>query len=123
MATFVDGPAADVYLSLRRAPKLLRVVRSSKGNWDALDQLDDTPKPSETIFVYELMNVPQIVHMKMSPRSLSGYYAINANYRLYHWQPADEEMRDTEKWRAWCADAAKKLELFSPEMEDSDVLL
>lgn len=39
MITFRDGPAAGQVLQLRRVPVLLRVVCSSRGNWDALDQL------------------------------------------------------------------------------------
>ena len=101
MVSLVDGPAADETLALRRAPRLLRVVRSRNGKWDALDQLDDEPKPTETIFVYERMNIPRMGHMCMSPRSQSGWYAI-ANYRLFQDQPADEIMRDTQKWREWC---------------------
>lgn len=46
MTTFTDGPAAETVLELRRAPKFLRVVRDADGTVDALDQLNDTPKPS-----------------------------------------------------------------------------
>lgn len=55
MTRFEDGPAAGVNLSLRRAPMFLRVVQNNQtGEWDALDQLDDTPEKNETIFVYKV---------------------------------------------------------------------
>ena len=50
---FIDGPAKGVVLDLERTPHYLRVVHDSETwQWDALDQLDDEPKPTETIFVY-----------------------------------------------------------------------
>jgi hypothetical protein len=32
---------------------LLRVVQAQSGRWDCLDQLEDEPRPTETIHLYE----------------------------------------------------------------------
>lgn len=111
MIKFLDGPAADEVLFLRRAPVLLRVTRSPTGKWDALDQLDDEPRPREKIFVYRRVSEPTRYHMKMCPRSGSGFY-MNAEYKLFAEQPADEIMRETVAWRKWCEE--KKAEENSP---------
>lgn len=52
MITFLDGPAANQTLMLKRIPKLLRVVLEKTGGIDALDQLEDVPNDDETIVVY-----------------------------------------------------------------------
>ena len=103
MVKFLDGPAAGVTLSLHRAPVLLRVVRSRNGNWDALDQLDDEPKPSETIHVYRLASEVTNIHLCIRGKGKrgSGWYAM-AEYRELPEQPGDEHTRSTEAWRAWC---------------------
>lgn len=49
MIEFLDGPAGNKTLELRRAPVYLRVVIDADGNIDALDQLDDRPKEDERI--------------------------------------------------------------------------
>lgn len=85
---------------LRRAPKLLRVVVSPHGKLDALDQLEDEPRPREKVFVYERVGEPSWVHIKMSPRSSSGYYA-QVTYRFIDEQPSDGAIRDTRSWRGW----------------------
>jgi hypothetical protein len=108
MITLLDGPAADRSLALRRAPVFLRVVekpraRKDDNRWDALDLLSDVPHSSEKIHVYFRVTYPRWLHMKCSPRSASGYYAI-ANYRYVVNQPADAVVRDTERWRQWCRD-------------------
>lgn len=101
MVSFKDGPAADVVLPLRRAPKLLRVVVSRKGIWDALDQLDDTPNPQEAIHVYRLTARATWMHIRATKRSASGMYAM-ADYAFVADPPAEEDLRDNARWRAWC---------------------
>ena len=103
MIKFLDGPAADVVLALRRAPVLLRVVRGPRGKWDALDQLDDTPEPNETIFVYRVVGTPTWVHFccRGKGKRESGVY-WSGEYRLLDFQPTDEQMRTNEAWAAWC---------------------
>ncbi len=102
MTKFLDGPAADQILALRRAPLLLRVVQNPKGEWDALDQLGDTPGDKEKIFVYVLTEKAGYMHIcvRGKGRKGGGYYAV-ANYR-YVPDAHPNCLRDTEAWRAWC---------------------
>lgn len=102
MVSFLDGPAAGQSLALRRAPKLLRVVRGRGGAWDALDQLDDEPKRTEQIYVYLRQEDPKPtwIHLCMRPRSASGTY-WTADYRYLPEQPADSQIRGTAAWRSW----------------------
>lgn len=46
MTTFIDGPAKGQTLMLRRNPVYL-IVTEENGKFDALDQLEDAPKPTE----------------------------------------------------------------------------
>lgn len=100
MTRFEGGPAHDEVLMLHRSPKLLRVVISPRGRVDALDQLDDEPRPKEKVSVYERVGEPFRVHIRMSPRSASGYYA-QATYKYLDEQPAADVIRDTHGWREW----------------------
>jgi len=52
MTRFLDGPAAGKTLSLSYAPMYLRVVIDPKGNVDALDAPDDSPRPGEIVHLY-----------------------------------------------------------------------
>lgn len=112
MVEFIDGPAAGESLALRRIPILLRVVQSRNGKWDALDQLDDEPKPTETIFVYRRRNDLGVSHYHICSRGRgkreSGIY-WNAKYAFLPEQPADEEIRGTAAWRRWATDALIQL--------------
>ena len=101
MINFVDGPAAGQSLALRRAPTFLRVVRSQSGEWDALDQLDDEPKPRELVFAYYLATPQSRYHLKCSRRGASGWY-VSASYAFHPEQPDEATLRDTMQWRAWC---------------------
>lgn len=102
MTTFLDGPAAHVMLTLQRAPLFLRVVAGGllKDKWDALDQLDDHPAPTEALYAYRLAGKPGMCHVDRS-RGRSSWYTI-AQYAFVLEQPADEIMRDTKAWRVWC---------------------
>ncbi len=106
MIRFLDGPAAGQVLTLQRAPVLLRVVQNRKGDWDALDQLSDTPAADETIHVYRIEGVPTRMHVsgRTGPkggRRFGAWYAC-AEYRLLPFQPTDEQARTNEAWAAWC---------------------
>lgn len=72
MTTFVDGPAKGKNLSLKRAPRFLRVVCEGS-TWDALDQPDDTPKETEKLFAYEIVGEPYRVHLHCSG-GRGGFY-------------------------------------------------
>lgn len=103
MSTFLDGPAQGKGLMLRRAPLLLRVViDETDGSVDALDQLDDTPGPSERIHVYKRVSEAQTVHLcaRGKARGASGWYQM-ADYQ--HLPTVDgERLRETQAWRDWC---------------------
>jgi len=108
MTEFDDGPAKGQVLQLRRAPLFLRVVldtRSGKGEWDGLDQLDDTPRTYETVYVYRRVGAPGYYFPDWTEggRRKGGRFA-RARYRFYGQQPGDATTRDTATWRAWCLD-------------------
>jgi len=104
MTTFIDGPAAGQPLMLRRAARFIRVVESD-GKWDALDQPEDTPKPDEKIYAYEVRGEVGSCHIQMRGKYKGGggFYPI-ASYGFVEKQPDDATMRDTAKWRQWCSD-------------------
>lgn len=108
MVEFIDGPAQGV-LMLKRAPLFLRAVVDNKGDIDALDQPDDTPKKTEKIHVYKREGEFNRVHIRMSPRSASGFYMM-AQYR-YLPDIAGEDFRDNSKWQAWATARAKEMEI------------
>jgi len=103
MTTFTDGPAAGTVLELRRAPKFLRVVRDADGTVDALDQLNDTPKPSETILAYRLVKHLGTVHLNRRDRHgrHTGGTLQFATYALIVPQPDDSDMRLNARWQMW----------------------
>jgi hypothetical protein len=102
MISFVDGPAKGVVLELRRCPLFLRVVQTPSGGWDALDQLDDEPEESETIYVYRRNDEPppSRIHLCRRGKGLSGWFWI-AQYSVLDEQPSDSEVRSTDSWRRW----------------------
>lgn len=105
MIRFLDGPAAGVALFLKRAPVYLRAVMAHDDGqsveWDALDQLDDTPKDSEGVVAYKRVGSVGWVHIDRSNPRRGEWYRIG-EYKLCAEQPAEEDMRDTARWRAWC---------------------
>lgn len=107
MIRLIDGEAAGETLMLRRAPKLLRVVKSPRGNWDALDQLSDQPKPNEKIFVYQRRDDLEVgtyhLCIRGKGKKEGGWYA-RASYSVLPSQPADELVRTTDAWRQWASE-------------------
>lgn len=97
MTTFKDGPAKGQKLNLSRTPIFLRVTHDkTTGKWDALNQLEDTAKPEETILVYRATsNRPMGISCGGSGCRLMMQYAIYWN------QPADEILRDNKQWVDW----------------------
>lgn len=96
---FIDGAAQGVALTLNRTPMMLRVVVNSKGGWDALDELNDTPLLDETIHVYYTIHTPSRVHVKAQTKKLSGW-SLWLHYQEYR-NPGDQHLRTTEAWNAW----------------------
>jgi len=95
VSTFVHGPADGRTLALRRAPALLRVVVDEDGTVDALDQLEDEPRPGERVHVYVRVKSP--AHVCSSDR---GCFEV-AEYE--HVPDVDgEQLRATSAWREWC---------------------
>lgn len=111
MTIFLDGPAANTFstpLLLKRAPHFLRAVQAPDGTWDALDQLDDTPKPEETVVAYVMVTGPRSVHIcARGKNNRSGWYQGGDN-RVVEPQPTDAQLRDTTAWRAWVAEQVGK---------------
>lgn len=99
MITFLDGPAVDARLNLARTPRFLRVVVDQDGTVDALDQLTDTPRPTEAIYVYRLASMGDWVIY--CTRGQGCHRAVSATYKLYPQQPTDDEARDAQRWAAW----------------------
>lgn len=113
MTRFDDGPAAGKILRLQRAPIFLRVVIEGdlfSGEVDALDQPEDTPKPTEKIIVYVRRGAAGRCHLLCSPRKNSGFFSL-ANYRHYPTQPPEDAARDPEKWSEWAR--AQEAQLFT----------
>lgn len=104
MMKFIDGPAAGQVLALHRTPILIRAVVNSKGKWDALDQLSDTPSADERIFLYILAEKPMPVHI--NAKKGGGWYGIGT-YAYVPEQPSDTDMRD--RWQEWCDENEERL--------------
>ena len=102
MTKFEDGPAKGQTLMLQRAPIFLRVVETD-GKWDALDQVNDTPKHNEKIFAYLITERPGRCHLYFGG-GRGGWYMI-ARYRVVAEQPTEAVMKSTTDWRAWCESA------------------
>jgi hypothetical protein len=60
--------------------------------------LEASPKPEERIIVYRLVSLDGWVHVKA--RTGGGMFS-SATYQLHEPQPADDDVRDTAKWRSW----------------------
>jgi len=105
MVSFLDGPAAGVVLELHRAPVFLRVLQDTRGldQWDACDQLIDTPCADEIVTVYVRIGKAGWVHIDFTDKAgrRRGETYATAEYRLHDEQPADEIVRSQSRWRAW----------------------
>lgn len=100
MTGFHGGPADGRSLSCRRAPIFLRVVIGPRGKLDALDQLLDEPRKTETIHVYRKRDGSG-GHVCVRP---GGCFEMGE----YDYLPdvVGEEMRETSVWRAWVDERA-----------------
>jgi len=102
MITFLDGPAEGQLMSLQRTPIMLRVVRSPSGICDALDLLTDEATAQEEIWVYRMDGVSLSGVVCSRNRRPGNRCDPLASYRLLPQQPADEHVRTTTAWQAWC---------------------
>jgi hypothetical protein len=107
MIRFRIGPADGKILELRRAPLFLRVVVDSDGTVDALDQLDDEPKPTETIHVYRRDG--EAGRGIACTRGKGCVPFVTADYIYHHEQPTDDEARNRERWVDWATKQAEAM--------------
>jgi hypothetical protein len=111
MTSFIDGPCKGQSMLIKRSPLYMRVTMRNhlgKVQIDALDQLNDTPMPSEVCFAYRIAPDEEqmsfgSVHIKCSgsAKSASGFYKV-VSYAFVKEQPAQDVMRNNELWRNWC---------------------
>lgn len=101
MSRFLDGPAEGVEIVARRAPMYLRVVQDQVTlKWDVLDQPDDTPSPSELVFVYRRVESTFGAVQACGRGNGGGCREYqHADYR--HVEVEGEQFRDTGAWRHW----------------------
>ena len=129
MSKLLNGPAAGTHLSLGRSPYFLRAVHAPDGKWDALDQLEDTPAPNETIHVYRLASEPMTAHVDgRNPETGKRYgrWMSIADYVLHSEQPDDATARNKAAWQEWCAEQGKRIsqhnvQAVAPPTLDSDL--
>lgn len=101
---FVDTVQVGPSLQLQRLPTFLRFTKINN-SWsflDALDMTTDEPKPEETLMAAKLIKTTRVHLDRIVNRRRIGDWHTEARYELVDPQPADEIMRDTAKWQAWC---------------------
>jgi len=106
MLELLDGPCKGTFL-VKRAPDFLRAVIDKKGETDVLDQIEDTTKNTETVYIYKREGGWVDIHLCMSPRSRSGYYVM-AKYR-YLPDVDGQSLRDNPIWQAWATESMAKI--------------
>lgn len=112
MTRFKGGPAEGHVLTLQRSPYYLRVVRvHGSTKVDALDQLDDTPRHDETVWVYRLIarHGTAFIDKRDAQGRRTGHRAEMATYELLDPQPQGQHLRDIEAWQAWTNGPGRKL--------------
>lgn len=116
MTTFENGPAHEAKLMLRRSPYFLRVTYNGK-EYDALDQLTDTPEPGETLHLYRITALPSWCHIRAS-KGAGGMYSM-ANYAFVTPQPPDAIMRDNDAWRKWVSEQVEDTKRWAQMLADA----
>jgi hypothetical protein len=99
-AWFVGGPLDGMSLDIGRAPHYLRVVVDEQGNVDALDELDDVPRPGERVAVYVRPGESEAMHVDYRDGKRAARWIVNAAY-VHLADVEGEDLRDTAAWRAW----------------------
>lgn len=89
---------------LKRSAYFLRVVEC-KGVFDALDQLNDSPRPEERLYAYRIVGKPGMAFVD-GPK-VRGCYPI-AIYEFIPEQPTDDQMRSSDAWHNWCCEHRPK---------------
>jgi len=105
IAVDMDFPTFRGPIMLERAPKFLRFICAgllSSGKWDALDQLDDVPKPDEQVFAARLHREGTVHIDRVVKRKKVGEWIKTADYRMIDDGPPEAVLRDNDAWRAWC---------------------
>lgn len=105
MVSFEQSRAHAQYatLTLDRAPLFLRFTQNAKGEWDALDQLDDVAEPGERIVVAQRHGEFGTIHVDRTVRGRRvGEWYRTADYRPVADPPSDAVARDNEQWKRWC---------------------
>jgi hypothetical protein len=105
---FLDVPAIRgkmPALELRRTPMFLRFVMTGT-DWqtlDALDQLDDAPKPEERVLAAVKDGEDGCLHLDSRDNRgrRVGQWFKTATYRLIAPQPEQSVLRDAARWQAW----------------------
>ncbi len=106
MLKLIDGPCAGTYL-VQRAPVYLRAVLDNvTGETDVLDQIDDLPKLTESIFVYRLQGEAGWMHLN-GPK-IKGFYATG-EYKYLGLEVDGEQFRSTEKWQEWALNQPQEI--------------
>jgi hypothetical protein len=96
MLQLLDGPCQGTYLC-KRSPVYLRAVIDDKGEKDVLDQIEDTPRDLETIYVYKRDGAAGWIHLNGT--KVHGYYAMGSYNHLP--EVDGETLRDNDKWQEW----------------------
>lgn len=108
MIELKDGPCKGTYL-VKRAPLFLRAVKDKNGQTDVLDQLDDTPRESEVVYIYQLDGEAGWIHLYArgkGGKAATGFYMTGA----YHHLPEvdGQILRETSRWQQWVTEQPAK---------------
>lgn len=98
MTTFIDGPAKGQHFMIRRTPIFVRVTEEN-GKWDILNDVGDSPRPTETPHAYVLTERPGMCCVRASG-GRGGIFQSGV-YRHCNPQPDEATMRDEKAWTAW----------------------
>lgn len=99
-------------LQVKRRPLYLRFVRRPNRSgrcsrtayqWDALDQLDDTPDPAEEIIVAACVGKTSAHFDMVKDGRRVGVWETIYHYHPIENQPPDDVLRDTAKWVDWAS--------------------
>ena len=107
----IAGHGKGKLLDLKRTPKYLRFVfnGSDWGTLDALDQLDDTPRPGEHMIAAVIGESSNIHVDGMKNGRRCGWNVKIIDYDMIAVQPSQELMRDIAKWQAWCVEQEQQI--------------